>query len=68
MNIAYRKTRSKRSSKFDSLQLGEQEKLALYLFSQKEIKLKEPLLIRDLYFMDQTPVQIRAVEKLGVQI
>ncbi|MFI5205074.1 MAG: hypothetical protein ACHQF2_11315 [Flavobacteriales bacterium] len=68
MNLAYKKTSTRRSKKFEDLQLGEQEKLALYLFSQKEPTLKEPLLIQDLYFMDKSPIQIKAVEKLGAQL
>jgi len=68
MNIAYKKTSTRKSKKFENLQLSEQEKLALYLFSQRTPNVKKPFRVRDLYFMDQTPMQVRAIEKLGARI
>lgn len=68
MNIAYKKTRHRKLRHIEKLELGEQEKLMLYLFSQKKTKVKQPLTVRDLYFMNQTPQQVRAVETLGARI
>jgi hypothetical protein len=68
MNTAYKKRSHKKLRTIEKLQLGEQEKLALYLFSQRSNKTKQPLRMRDLYFMDQSPLQIRAIETLGAQL
>jgi hypothetical protein len=67
-NLAYKKTNHRKLHKIEKLQLAEQEKLALYLFSQKKEKLKKPLPVTKLYFMDQTPQQVRSVESLGASL